>query len=137
MSFSKTKVVRACKVAGSHRPLTNTTEEPLVPIVFVSMKNGSETVMLKALLDSGAGASLIMAKHCNELKTVFKKVSFNTKAGNFHTARVVKAVFRLTELNPTAKIDYKLHVVNSLGVYDMILGRDLLKSLGIILNHAT
>eukprot|EP00957_Ditylum_brightwellii_P065257 4949462-Ditylum_brightwellii.AAC.1 len=36
-----------------------------------------------------------------------------------------------------AKIEYKLHVANTLGVYDMILGRDILKSLGIILNHAT
>jgi hypothetical protein len=36
-----------------------------------------------------------------------------------------------------AKIDYKLHVANTLGVYDMVLGRDILKSLGIILNHAT
>ena len=36
-----------------------------------------------------------------------------------------------------AKVDYKLHVLNALGMYDMILGRDVLKSLGIILNHAT
>eukprot|EP00957_Ditylum_brightwellii_P018582 1396455-Ditylum_brightwellii.AAC.1 len=36
-----------------------------------------------------------------------------------------------------AKIDYKLHVANILGVYNMILGRDVLKRLGIILNHAT
>eukprot|EP00957_Ditylum_brightwellii_P193478 14733209-Ditylum_brightwellii.AAC.1 len=84
-------------------------EEPLVPIVFVSMKNGSDAVTLKALLDSGVG--------------------------NFHTARIVNAAFQLTELNPTAKIDYKLHVVNSLGVYNMILSRDFVKSQGVILNH--
>eukprot|EP00957_Ditylum_brightwellii_P162178 12348427-Ditylum_brightwellii.AAC.1 len=54
----------------------------------------------------------------------FKKASFNTVAGNFHTAGVVKAAFQLTGLNPTAKINFKLHVVNSLGVYNMILGRD-------------
>eukprot|EP00957_Ditylum_brightwellii_P076702 5830006-Ditylum_brightwellii.AAC.1 len=36
-----------------------------------------------------------------------------------------------------AKVDYKLHVANTLGMYDMILGRDVLKSLGIVLNHAT
>ena len=72
LSFSKTKLVRVCKVAGSRRLHAKTTEEPLVPIVFVSMKNGSETVMLKALLDSGAGASLIAEKHCNKVKTAFK-----------------------------------------------------------------
>eukprot|EP00957_Ditylum_brightwellii_P026496 2004397-Ditylum_brightwellii.AAC.1 len=60
-------------------------EEPLVPIVFVSMRNGAETIMLKALLDSGAGVSLIMEKHCNPFKTAIKKASFNMVAGNFHT----------------------------------------------------
>eukprot|EP00957_Ditylum_brightwellii_P009352 707410-Ditylum_brightwellii.AAC.1 len=92
--------------------------------------------MLKALLDSGAGASLIMAKHCNKLKKAFKRASFNTVAGNFHTAGVATAAFQLTELNSMANIDYKLHVVNSLGVYNMILGRNFLKILEIILNHA-
>jgi hypothetical protein len=58
-------------------------------------------------------------------------------AGKFHTARVVKTAFQPTELNPMAKIDCKLHVANTLGVYNMILGRDILKSLGIILNHVT
>eukprot|EP00957_Ditylum_brightwellii_P026363 1994293-Ditylum_brightwellii.AAC.1 len=91
--------------------------------------------MLKALLDSGAGASLIAEKHYNKLKTAFKQASFKTVAGNFHTARVVKTAFQLPELNSTAKIDYKLHVPNTLGVYNMNLGRDMLKSLGIMLNH--
>ena len=136
LSFSKTKLVRTQKVAGSRRPRSNPTEEPLVPIVFVTVKNGSETVMLRALLDSGAGASLIAEKHCKQLKTANKKASFKTVAGKFHTAGEVKTVFQLTELNPTAKIEYKLHVANTLGVYDMILGRDILKNLGIILNHA-
>eukprot|EP00957_Ditylum_brightwellii_P063155 4793878-Ditylum_brightwellii.AAC.1 len=36
-----------------------------------------------------------------------------------------------------AKVDYKLHVTNTLGMYSMILDRDVLKSLGIVLNHAT
>eukprot|EP00957_Ditylum_brightwellii_P156312 11897612-Ditylum_brightwellii.AAC.1 len=36
-----------------------------------------------------------------------------------------------------AKINYKLHVVDSLGIYGMILGRDFLSSLGIILDHST
>eukprot|EP00957_Ditylum_brightwellii_P005160 392982-Ditylum_brightwellii.AAC.1 len=93
--------------------------------------------MLKALLDSGAGASLIMTKHCNTLNTAIKKASFNTVAGNFHTKGAVKATSQLVELNLMAKIDYKLHVVDSIGVYDMILGRDFKKSLGLILNHAT
>ena len=46
-------------------------------------------------------------------------------------------MFKLPELNPTAKTDYKFHVAPTLGMYDMIIGRDLLKKLGIILDHAT
>eukprot|EP00957_Ditylum_brightwellii_P184910 14082951-Ditylum_brightwellii.AAC.1 len=36
-----------------------------------------------------------------------------------------------------AKVDYKPHVANTLGMYNMILGRYVLKSLGIVLNHVT
>ena len=137
-AFSKTKVVRAKMVAGSRRPKSKYTEEPLIPIVFVTIKiPGSETVMLRALLDSGAGASSIAEKYCNRKKTSQSKSSFITVVGKFNTAGKVKVTFKLPELNPTAKIDYKLHVANTLGVYGMILGRDVLKSLGIILNHAT
>ena len=67
-SFSKTKLVRARKVAGSCRPLSNSVEEPLIPIVFVTIKLGSKMIILKALLDSGAGASLIAEKYCHKQK---------------------------------------------------------------------
>eukprot|EP00957_Ditylum_brightwellii_P058744 4454048-Ditylum_brightwellii.AAC.1 len=112
-------------------------EEPLIPIMFVTIKNGFKTIMLKAQLDSDAGASLIAEKQCNNQKTIAKKASFKTVAGKFYTAGLVKTVLRLTKLNPTAKVGYKLHVANTLGVYNIILDRDVLKSLGIVLNHAT
>ena len=136
-AFSKTKVVRARMVAGSRRPKSKNAEEPLIPIVFVTIKiPGSKTVMLRALLDSGAGASLIAEKYCNSMKTSHNKASFITVAGKFNTAGKVKVAFKLPELNPTAKIDCKFHVAPTLGMYDMIIGQDLLKSLGIILDHA-
>ena len=69
LSFSKTKLVKARKVAGSRRPLAKIMDEPLVPIIFVTIKNGSKTIMLRELLDSPAGSLLIAEKHCNNLKT--------------------------------------------------------------------
>eukprot|EP00957_Ditylum_brightwellii_P018809 1413619-Ditylum_brightwellii.AAC.1 len=93
--------------------------------------------MLKALLDSSAGALYVAEKHCDNQKTIAKKASFKTVEGKFYTTWVVKTAFKLTKLNPTAKVDYKLHVANTLKVYNMILGKDVLKSLGIVLNHAT
>ena len=137
-AFSKTKIVRAISVAGSRRPKSKNKEEPLVPIVFATTKMpGSKTEMLRALLDSGAGASLIAEKYCSHMETSHKDASFITVAGKFKTAGKVKVAFKLPELNPTAKIDYKFHVTPTLGLYDMIIGRDLLKKLGIILDHAT
>eukprot|EP00957_Ditylum_brightwellii_P097447 7421911-Ditylum_brightwellii.AAC.1 len=68
-------------VAGSRRPKSKHTEELLIPIVFVTIKiQGSKTVMLRALLDSGAGASLIAEKYCNRMKTPHNKASFITVA---------------------------------------------------------
>eukprot|EP00957_Ditylum_brightwellii_P170790 12999098-Ditylum_brightwellii.AAC.1 len=93
--------------------------------------------MLRALLDSVAGASLMAGKYFNRKKTLQNKASFMTVAGKFNTASKVKTAFKLPELNSTAKIDYTFHVAPTLGMYDMIIGRDLLKSLGIILDHAT
>ena len=45
--------------------------------------------------------------------------------------------FQLTELNPTVTITYKLHVTDSLGMYDMLMGRDLLNKLGLTLYFST
>eukprot|EP00957_Ditylum_brightwellii_P016050 1209364-Ditylum_brightwellii.AAC.1 len=93
--------------------------------------------MLRALLDSGAGSLLIVEKYCNKKRTLPNKASFKTVAGKFKTVGKVKTAFKLPELNPKAKIDYKFHAAPTLGVYDMIIGGDLLKSLGIVLDHTT
>ena len=45
--------------------------------------------------------------------------------------------FQLTEIYPTATITYKLHVAESLGMYDMIIGRDLLNKMGLIFGFST
>eukprot|EP00957_Ditylum_brightwellii_P073718 5601953-Ditylum_brightwellii.AAC.1 len=70
--------------------------------------------MLRALLDSGAGALIIAEKYCNKRKTTQEKASFMTVAGKFYTAGKVKTAFKLPEVNPTAKIDYKFHVAPTL-----------------------
>eukprot|EP00957_Ditylum_brightwellii_P039640 2998706-Ditylum_brightwellii.AAC.1 len=37
----------------------------------------------------------------------------------------------LPVLNPTAHVEHNMHVTNNLGRYNLILGRDMLQSLGI------
>ena len=43
------------------------------------------------------------------------------------------AIFKLAELNPTAEIKCEFHVTSTLGRYGMIIGRDLLKTMGLII----
>ena len=55
-------------------------------------------------------------------------------AGTFNTTHTCEATFKLPELNQSAKIKTKLHVTKMKGSYDVILGRDVLRELGIILD---
>jgi hypothetical protein len=107
-------------------------------MVFIKFHNGKkDPVMLKALLDTGAGNSLVASRHTKNIRTMGDNAHWKTVAGNFSTEGTVETKFQLPELNPIATINYKLHVSNSLGVYDMILGRDLLKDLGLIIDYST
>ena len=54
--------------------------------------------------------------------------------GKFQTNRKTSAKFKLAELNPTAEIEHQFHVMSTLGRYDMIIGRDLLKILGLVID---
>ena len=101
------------------------------------MRHGDQKVFLKTLLDSGAGASLITQKYTSHLCAHEKEAHWATIAGTFSTNGIVETKFQLTELNPTATITYKLHVVKSLGLYDMIIGRDLLNDMGLTLDFST
>ena len=50
---------------------------------------------------------------------------------------MVEAQFQLTELNPTVIIPYKLHMTELLGIYNMIIGGDLLNEMGLTLDFST
>ena len=63
-----------------------------------------------------------------------KKTSWSTVAGKFQTNGKTSAKFKLAELNPTAEIEHKFHVMPTLGRYDMIIGRDLLKTMVLIID---
>ena len=63
-----------------------------------------------------------------------KKTSWTTVAGKFQTNGKTSAKFKLTELNPTAEIEHKFHVTSTLSRYDMIIGRDVMKTLGMIID---
>ena len=92
-------MAKARNVAGSRRPPSKNNREPLVPIVFATLRHGTEEVTVKALLDTGAGASLMTKNYCDLLRVTQEKTRWATVAGNFCTEGTVKARFSLTELN--------------------------------------
>ena len=63
-----------------------------------------------------------------------KKTSWSTVAGKFQTNGKMSAKFQLADLNPTAEIEHTFHVTSTLGRYDMIIGRDLLKTMCLIID---
>ena len=136
-NFSKLKLNHFRNATGSCRPPKLTKEKNLAPILFATMRHENTKVFLKTLLDSRAGASLISRKYCTTLAAREEKAHWVTIAGKFSTKGTVETQFQLTKLNPTATITYNFHVAESLGIYDMIMGRDLLNQLGLTIDFST
>ena len=88
------------------------------------MRHQNQKFFLKTLLDSGTGASLITQKYCTNIRAHKENVHWVTIARKFSSKGTVETQFQLTELIPTATIMYKLNVAESLGIYDMIRGRE-------------
>ena len=122
---------------GSCRPPKLTKIKNLSPILLAAMRHKNNKGFLKTLLDSGAGASLISRKYCTNLCAHKESAHWVTIAGKFSTKGTVETQFQLTELNPTATITYKFHVTDSLGIHDIIMGRDLLNKLDLVLDFST
>ena len=109
----------------------------LAPIAFGLLKltKIAKTQSIKILLDSGASASLIKENWGKMLPPVLaEKTSWTTSAGKFTTTKIVEAKLILAEFFEGKTITCQAHVAPSLGAYDMILGRNILKELGIKLN---
>ena len=86
-------------------------------------------------MDSGASATLVTADLAKHLRTVTTTpTQWHTSAGTFDTTKKAQVQFILPELHEGRTIVYKAHIAKQLGRYDMILGRDLLKELGIKLD---
>ena len=107
----------------------------LKPMAFVRLntRHGKpKPVTVKALLDSGAAGSLVTKEFVNKLrKKRSASQSWNTPGGTLTTNETVKAQFTTPELQDNKLIEWNLHVTDSLGSNDMIIGRDLLQFLRI------
>ena len=108
----------------------------MTPIVFIRLKTGkgeeAKIVTLKALIDTGASATLIQSKYVHNLhQTRDTKTQWKTAEGKFHTSKTIKAEYTMPELHDQRIISHDMHVTNADIGYDVIIGMDIITSLGI------
>ena len=95
-----------------------------------------KAVMIRALCDSGTSASIMEAKLAKKLRV--KKDSttvWNTAGGPLLTNQKAKTRFQLPQLSPSMVVESDVHLAHNISNrYDFIMGRDLMRELGIKLD---
>ena len=123
------------------KPTKKTKQVQLMPISFGMIRtclSKPEPVTVRILFDSGASKTLVKESFCTKLRTKESTTTaWNTMAGTFHTNKTAKIQFALPEFNDTAVIEHKAHVTKNLGNYDIIVGGNLLKTIGMDIKYST
>ena len=129
--------LRSAILQGPPNKKQKTREQILSPIVYgvLNIRLGTPKARkIKILLDSGASRTLIKETLTTKLRIKpHRAIEFSTCAGSFATTGTTRAEFTLPEFYTDRKVKYKMHVAKELN-YDLIIGRDLLKELGIVLD---
>ena len=109
------------------------------PIIFVKLvitagkkDRQSKTRLVKALVDSGSSESIIAKAKADKMpvKKTKKEPQWSMAAGVLTTNTKTATSFSFPELHANKLINQSLHVVDlNIKRYDMIIGRDLIKSL--------
>jgi hypothetical protein len=131
--------IRSTLAGNSSPPLAKRTKtHDLAPIVIGLIKHpklDSAAKSMKVLLDSGTSSTIIKRKYVKHLslhKT--KQIKWTTIAGAMLTTEKCKIKFKLPEFFEKRYIQYNVHVTETDDpnmTYDMIIGRDILRELGI------
>jgi hypothetical protein len=105
-----------------------------IVFVYVNDRRGKKNFHpIKALLDSGASATMMSASIATKLKikTVSTSTQWSTVGGQLNTNKMCTAQFMLPELSASQTVDWKVHLKpdSHASQYDMIIGRDLMRVL--------
>jgi gag-polyprotein putative aspartyl protease len=136
-AYSLAEYIRSQHNKNKRQQVDNYVDQDMRPLAFVRFNTSlgkPKPVTIKALLDSGASESLISKKYLSKLhvKSLKKKGTvWSTPGGDLHTNSQVKGQFTISELQDKKLIKWDLHVAENMGVYDMIIGRDILSFLKI------
>jgi hypothetical protein len=108
----------------------------LAPILYGRLRTGIEHPnprTVKILLDSGASASIVQHRYVEKLhlKRQREPMKWTTAAGELSTNYKVDIAFSLPELHESRMVQWTVHVAESCGNYDLILGRDIMRELGL------
>ena len=98
--------------------------------------NQETTENIYILLDTGCSNTIISKNYLNLCKSIKKSKSrYSTAVGVYKTSKHGTIKFKLPEFSNSKEITWNMDI-GDLGVleYDMIIGRDLMKSLGLIID---
>ena len=102
-----------------------------------TVKGSQETTEnIYILLDTGCSNTIISKNYLNLCKSIKKSKSrYSTAVGVYKTSKYGTIKFKLPEFSNSKEITWNMDI-GDLGVleYDMIIGRDLMKSLGLIID---
>lgn len=108
--------------------------KPVVVVRFNTQLGRAKPVTCTALVDSGGAESIATEKLVTKLrvrKTTGPPQKWGTCSGELTTNKKAKSQFTLPELHNDKLIEWDFHVTPDLGVYDLIIGCDLMEFLGI------
>ena len=105
---------------------------PILRVCMNTQKGKAKFNNFRILLDSGCSSNIVIRRL---IKTQTKEdfvIQWNTQLGDITTNLKVKIDLTLSEFRPAKMLTWDFHVDDCTQVsYDMILGRDLLKLLGL------
>ena len=127
---------------GQHLDRRNAkkTQTPLKRAIAFGLLNTSlgkpKMKTIRILCDTGATATIVKHNLVKKLRQKREKpTSWNTPAGMFKTHKKMKLNFMLPEFHKNKAIEWEAHVTKQPMSYDVIMGEDLLRELGLILDY--